>query len=393
MKAVPDDGKGSALRVVIVGYGISARLFHVPAMRGMSDMYEVVAVVDPSPECREAAAVDLGLEEAHVCVDLDDVDGFAPDLLDLCTPPSIREHAFRWAAERGIHVLGEKPLATSLLEARRLVELTQRLDVVAMVHNWVYLPEYAALLERIERGDIGDVCFVGINLLGFPELPDNWRRDGQVAGGGILMDLLHVCYVVERLLRTRIRRVTASMTAAAGGAVEDFVSVRFDSDTATAVVNLRWGSGPASILVSGSNGHASVRFQDDVTGAPAEAVTVAVGDERSVITPAPVNVGHGEPFNIGHGEVLRNVHAAICDGSQLRHPIAEGVRALEAALAAYKSAAMGKTVDLPLNADDPVALRGVAGLVELRLDPQSSLVRAGLFGTGPPSGSASDGAN
>jgi hypothetical protein len=68
--------------------------------------------------------------------------------------------------------------------------------------------------------------------------------------------------------------------------------------------------------------------------------------------------------------------------------VGDGLRALDATLGAYVSAATGRTIALPLPADHPVHQRGIAGLADLALDPDSAIARRGVFGVGGPSPAA-----
>ena len=61
-------------------------------------------------------------------------------------------------------------------------------------------------------------------------------------------------------------------------------------------------------------------------------------------------------------------------------PGEDGQRSLEAVMAAYESAALGRTVRLPLDLSDPLFLRGAIGLRELELPDWSPVRRKGIFG-------------
>jgi hypothetical protein len=58
----------------------------------------------------------------------------------------------------------------------------------------------------------------------------------------------------------------------------------------------------------------------------------------------------------------------------------DGQRYLEAVVAAYGSAALGRTVTLPLDHADPLFLRGALGLRELELPDWSPVRRKRIFG-------------
>ena len=69
-----------------------------------------------------------------------------------------------------------------------------------------------------------------------------------------------------------------------------------------------------------------------------------------------------------------------------RAPAATGataLRILESTVAAYASAALRHTVDLPLPTDGPLHNRGVVGLSEVELPADSPVRARGLFGLTP----------
>jgi hypothetical protein len=78
--------------------------------------------------------------------------------------------------------------------------------------------------------------------------------------------------------------------------------------------------------------------------------------------------------------VLLDFAQAIREGRDPAAPGEQGLHILEAVLAVYESAALGRTIDLPLATDDPVRRHGVAGLRELPIAESSQVRRRHLFG-------------
>jgi len=67
------------------------------------------------------------------------IDREKPDFIDIITPPDTHEEVCVYAAERGIHIACQKPLAPTLDAAKRIVEATK--NVRFMVHeNWRWQP-------------------------------------------------------------------------------------------------------------------------------------------------------------------------------------------------------------------------------------------------------------
>ena len=91
---------------------------------------------------------------------------------------------------------------------------------------------------------------------------------------------------------------------------------------------------------------------------------------------------------------INDVHADFAQAIRLgRDPIAPaeaGLRALEAVLGAYASAATGRVVALPLGEDHPVYQRGVYGLAELPGWDASPLRRRGILGLGASAASTAN---
>lgn len=191
------------LRVGLVGCGNVALNDHVPAYLRRPGRFRVVAVADPTGERRELARAALGLAAA-------DAHGSAADLLargdlevvDVCTPQALRREIVLGALAGGRHVLCEKPLAARPAEAAELVDTAAAAGVrLALMHNYLFLAEIAALREAVARGAVGEVEVAVVNYLGVVDLPGNpayaprWRHDAAAAGGGVLVDMLHGVYV------------------------------------------------------------------------------------------------------------------------------------------------------------------------------------------------------
>jgi predicted dehydrogenase len=77
------------------------------------------------------------------------------------TPPETHHDIVTACIEQGLHVLVEKPLATTSADARRLVELADRYDRVLMVgHTFEYNPAVRALKEVVQSGELGNIHYI-----------------------------------------------------------------------------------------------------------------------------------------------------------------------------------------------------------------------------------------
>ena len=105
-------------RGALVGFGGVAEHGHWPGWRD-DPRFEVGAVVEPLSAGRERARAALGdavriYDDLVACLEAE-----ALDFLDVATPPAHHLPAIEAAAEAGLHVLVEKPLALTSQEAER----------------------------------------------------------------------------------------------------------------------------------------------------------------------------------------------------------------------------------------------------------------------------------
>ena len=311
------------------------------------------------------------------------------DLVDVCTPQHLRRDLLLAAAAAGKHILCEKPIASIPADAAAAVAAAQDAGVVlAVVHNYLFFPEVVAAHDVVTSGELGEVRTVRVDMLGVTDSPGTggyrplWRHDPAAAGGGVLMDMLHAVYLAEHLLGSRVQRVSAYLDSATDGdAVEGLAMCRLESDRRAALVNVAWGVGSGGIEVGGTKGRLTVRYRDDGTPpwAPFESLTVTTAGGTRTLSLPP-----GEELGERIGAAMRATVGDVADAVELgRPPSADGrtgLRILETTLAAYGSAALGRTVAVPLSAKDPLHVSGVLGLQQLDIPGWSPVRGRGLFG-------------
>lgn len=90
------------------------------------------------------------------------------DAVAIVTPVVTHYKFARAALEHGKHVLVEKPMAASVAEAEKLIELAAKHHLILMVnHTFIYTGAVRKMKEIIEKGDLGDLYYfdsVRINL-------------------------------------------------------------------------------------------------------------------------------------------------------------------------------------------------------------------------------------
>ncbi|HET7028234.1 MAG TPA: Gfo/Idh/MocA family oxidoreductase [Candidatus Limnocylindrales bacterium] len=382
------------VRLGLVGLGNVGLGHHLPALESLPELVRVTAVADPAPDRRAEAAERLGLGDAATYASPEALIADADvDVVDLATPPSIRVALARRAVAAGRAVICEKPLAIAPADADALVAAAADVGVpVAMIHNYLHLPEILSARAAITAGVIGEPEIAIVNALGVEDRPGSgawrpgWRHDAAVSGGGVLMDMLHLVYIAEALAGGPFRRVSAEILARTDHApVEDVALCRYEADRSIALVNVGWGVGPGGMTVSGPLGRVEIAYAGGGTGPFAPLASVrSIGRDGTIEDRTPVVTDPPGTINVRLLETFRELISGLIDGRPAGATVEDGARALDATLGAYVSAATGRSVDLPLPADHPVHRRGIAGLAELDIATGSTIGRRGVFGVGGP---------
>jgi predicted dehydrogenase len=106
------------------------------------------------------------------------IDREQPDFVDIITPPDTHEDMCRYAAERGAHVVCQKPLAPSYAGAERIIQSARAAGVRFMVHeNFRWQPWYRAIKRLQTERTIGDFTHVQFTT----RTGDGWGADAYLA--------------------------------------------------------------------------------------------------------------------------------------------------------------------------------------------------------------------
>jgi predicted dehydrogenase len=107
-----------------------------------------------------------------------------------------------WAAEHGLHVLCEKPLATTVADARAMIDACQAGGVRLMVaYPARFAPAFVQLRAAVASGELGDIRAAhGSNPGKSPVGLREWFGDPEQSGGGAIMDhTVHLADLLDEL--------------------------------------------------------------------------------------------------------------------------------------------------------------------------------------------------
>lgn len=179
-----------SLRVAVIGLGIGRR--HIQAYSRLSDV-SVVAIAGADREALARVQGEFAIPAAYQ--DIGEILA-RPDVdaLSICTPDRLHAEQSLAALRAGKHVLCEKPMATSLEDAMKIVEAAAAAQVTFMVgHNYRFIPQFVRLKELVDAGVTGEIFYGESSyvqdLYAMEQLgPDYWRlKDPQdfYLGGAI----------------------------------------------------------------------------------------------------------------------------------------------------------------------------------------------------------------
>jgi predicted dehydrogenase len=141
------------------------------------------------------------------------VDDATIDVVDIATPNDSHREIALAALDAGKHVICEKPLASTVEDARLMWQAARRSERVNMVaFNYRRTPAVALAKKFLTEGAIGDILnFRGTYLQDWsadPDSPLSWRFQKSVAGSGALGDIGSHVLDLARYLVGEVSAVT-----------------------------------------------------------------------------------------------------------------------------------------------------------------------------------------
>jgi predicted dehydrogenase len=301
----------------------------------------LVGVFDEDPKLGHSVADDFS---APWTDDLDALLGSEDlDAVVVCSPTAQHRRHVEAAAAAGLHVLSEKPLATTLEDGGAIVAACR--DAGVQLHTAFvsrFLPHVRTVKDSLDSGSLGEVIGIRAGNRGRPPLPPHypaWITSVDEAGGGALIDhSVHLTDLVRHLTGREVARVAAEAGSLLWGAgVEDcaLLSLVLDSG-AVASLDPSW-SVPANnpwdydffLRLVGTAG--SVDLND--LSESVQVVSTHTGDGLRL-------AGFGQDPDAA---MIACFCASVREGRVLEPSASgeDGLRALEVALAGYASAEDG----------------------------------------------------
>lgn len=342
------------LGVVIVGAGTIGKvhaeaLAHLPAGR-------LVAVVDPIEPAGRALAAQYQaawLPDLAAALDRDDV-----QVVNVTTPSGLHAEQTVLAAAAGKHVITEKPMATTLAGADRMIAACRAAGVaLAVIFQNRFLHDTLLLKRAVEAGRFGRIV-LGSALIpwyrsaGYYQASGGWRGTWALDGGGALMNQgIHTIDLLQWLLGPaasvmgRIATLTHEIeTEDTASATVQFASGALGTIQGTTSADQDW---PVRLDIIGTGGRAVLEGQHFTLWQPAEPTgdELLTAEDRTLLAGPATAVS---PGSVVHARQLAAIFTALQRGETPPVPGQEARKAVELILAIYASSRDDRPVPLPL---------------------------------------------
>lgn len=194
------------VRAALIGAGDWGER-HLQALKSV-ERVELVAVCDANPKRAKEMGEKYSVERVYT--DYGEMfEREKPEMVDVCTPEQLHREPVTRAAELGIHVNVEKPLATTLEDADAMIRAAEKNHVFLQVgHILRWDARYAMLKESLDRGELGEIGAILARRV-------NRRSDGArlLNRVSILSQLaIHDIDLVLWYTKQRVRRCFAGTT-------------------------------------------------------------------------------------------------------------------------------------------------------------------------------------
>ena len=249
------------IRLGLLGAGFIGQT-HAAAIQAVEGA-ELTAVADTNGEAADRLAGQFGAKAYYEAQQL--YEDNTLDAVDICVPTFLHCEAVIAAAERGKHILCEKPIALTVPDVDRMIGAVERAGVRAMVAQCVrFWPQYAAAKQLLNGGQLGRPLMATASRLAGPPAWSPWFRDPALSGGAILDLHVHDLDYLFYLFGLP-EQVYAVGTASEMGAWDDALTMlRYGEFGASARAGYRMPRGwpfTTSFRILGDEGCVEYRFR------------------------------------------------------------------------------------------------------------------------------------
>ena len=345
------------LRGAMLGTG-SIAIHHMRAWQAIPHV-DMVALANRTKPRAEALAVETGLESARIYSDYHELLAEETlDFVDIATAPHIHREQVLAAAEAGIHVLCQKPFATSMGEALEMIEACERAGVRCVVNeNWRWRRWYRELKHMLAQGVIGEPHYARIERRSAALVPefDGFEYQSYAAEMPHLLIFemgVHFIDIMRFLFGdfSRVYAHTHRTNRMVKGENEAVVMLEFEGKDLLGLIDMSAatyipeekriirGNLDCFVIVGDAGSIELDPYQDD-----AIIITTADGTERR---PARLGLTPAEAYQESYFNTHSHFIHCLRTGQPAENDARDNLRTFSTTMAAYESAEQGEWVKL-----------------------------------------------
>ncbi len=172
----------------------------------------VVEMIGIADDNRQRAEQFAQQHAVHIFSDYHALLAANPDAVLICSENNQHRPLVEMAAQAGVHILCEKPLATTVADARAIVACCQQANVLLMT---AFPMRFSAPLQQakaqLDAGTLGQLYALNTTNQGqMPKRHRAWFVDPTMAGGGALIDhIVHLADVLRWWLGCEVSQLYA----------------------------------------------------------------------------------------------------------------------------------------------------------------------------------------
>ena len=334
-------------RVAVIGAGAIAQGCHLPGLKKLPNV-ELVSFAEPAKaRHKEMAQLFPGMKGYTTFKEMLSKEQL--DVVSVCTSNKAHAPATIAALKAGCHVLCEKPMATTLNEADRMIETakeTRKKLMIGFTHRLMTGPKKCK--ELIRKKEIGKPFMIRVRFAHGGPYP-GWAKDPRsfydpkIAAGGAMLDMgIHAIDLCLWMFGPARSVMAKSKTLFKKIEVDDnaVLIIEFQSG-ALGYIEVGWTSKPgfSGAEIYGSNGSLICDYGKGLTLCGGKAS--AGKDSTTTWT-----ILDKKPTQGGWNSEMGYWMDIVAGKQRLEMDGQAGRAALEVALAAYKSSKTGREVKL-----------------------------------------------
>lgn len=184
------------VKVGVVGFGISAKVFHLPFINTLPEHFELKSILqrkgDEAQQAYSAVKIERSIEALVSDPEI--------DLIVITTPNDTHFPYTKMALGASKHVALEKPFTNTTAEAKALVDIAAASGKVLSVYqNRRYVSDFRTIKEILDKKLLGDIHEFEAHYDRYraEARPTAWR-EAPLAGSGILYDL--GAHIIDQVL-------------------------------------------------------------------------------------------------------------------------------------------------------------------------------------------------